>query len=232
MDKTVLITGGTGALGTAAVERFLKKGYTVLVTDIREASSQFLDHFSEYKSKLHTYVLNVLSEADLKTFAATVKESFNGLDVLVNIVGGFSMSKIAETSEEEFDKMMNMNLRTAFLTSKTFLPQISQKENGRIINISSRAGLQGAAGMGPYCISKAGVITLTQTLAEELKETSVTVNAILPSVIDTEANRKDMPNADYSRWVKPEDIANVILFLVSVEARAISGASIPVYYKA
>jgi NAD(P)-dependent dehydrogenase (short-subunit alcohol dehydrogenase family) len=232
MNKTVLVTGGTGALGTAVVEKFLKNGDTVLVTDIREAGSQFLDNFSGYSEKLHTFVINVVNEPELKSFAAKVKESFNGLDILVNVVGGFSMSKIIETEEAEFDKMIDINLRSTFLCSKTFLPQIIEKNNGRIINISSRAGLQGLAGLGPYCIAKAGVIILTQTLAEELKETSVTVNSILPSIIDTEMNRKSMPDADYSKWVTPQDIANVIFFLASEEAGSISGTSVPVYNKA
>ncbi len=232
MSRNILITGGTGALGTAVVEKFLKNGDTVLVTDIREASDNFLNSFSDYKTKLKTYKVNVVNEQELKDFSTQVKESFGGINILVNIVGGFSMSKIAETNETELDKMLSMNLKSAFFTSKTFISQITEKENGRIINIAARAGLHGVGGMGPYCISKAGVISLTETLSEELKETSTTVNAILPSTIDTEPNRKSMPGADFSRWVSPMDIANVIFFLASKEARAISGASIPVYYKA
>jgi NAD(P)-dependent dehydrogenase (short-subunit alcohol dehydrogenase family) len=232
MNKTVLITGGTGALGTALVEEFLNSGDTVLVTDIREPTAEFLDNFSDFKNKLNCFVLNVLDETELKNFALHVKKSYNGLDILINVVGGFSMSKIMETSEAEFDKMINLNLKSTFLCSKVFLGQICDKQNGRIVNISARAGLHGQGGMGPYCISKGGVITLTQSIAEEVKETTATVNAILPSIIDTEANRKEMPDADFSKWVNPQDIANVISFLASEEARAISGASIPVYYKA
>jgi len=232
MGRTVLVTGGTGALGTTVVGKFLKNGDTVLVTDIREASPDYLAQFSEHSDKLKTFVVNVVKEAELKKLAGEIKELHNGLDILVNIVGGFSMTKISETEESEFDNMININLRSAFLSAKTFLPQLTAKNHGRIINISARAGLHGIGGMGPYCISKAGVLSLTQTIADEIKETTATANAILPSVIDTVANRKDMPDADFSKWVSPDDIAGVIFFLASEAGRAVNGASIPVYNKA
>jgi NAD(P)-dependent dehydrogenase (short-subunit alcohol dehydrogenase family) len=128
--------------------------------------------------------------------------------------------------------MMNINLKSTFLCSKAVLPQMIKQNYGKIINISSRPALKGSAGVGAYAASKAGVLNLTETIAEEVKDYDINVNAILPSTIDTPANRKAMPDADFSKWVKPEEIARVIIFLSSDESKPISGAGIPVYGKA
>jgi NAD(P)-dependent dehydrogenase (short-subunit alcohol dehydrogenase family) len=157
---------------------------------------------------------------------------FRRIDVLVNIVGGFVYSKIQDTDEKTWDRMMNMNLKSTFLCSKAVLPQMIKQNYGRIINISSRPALKGSAGVGAYSASKAGVLNLTETIADEVKDYDINVNAILPSTIDTPANRRDMPRADFTKWVKPEEIARVMVFLVSDDSKPISGAGIPVYGKA
>ncbi len=127
---------------------------------------------------------------------------------------------------------MNMNLKSVFLCSKAVLPQMIKQNYGKIINISSRPALKGVAGVGAYSASKAGVLNLTETIADEVRDYDINVNAILPSTIDTPANRRDMPEADFSKWVKPEEIARVMVFLASDDSKPISGAGIPVYGKA
>ena len=156
---------------------------------------------------------------------------FDRADLLINIVGGFSMSGIADTDESMWDRMMDMNLKSVFLMSKSTLPKMMDRDYGRIVNIGARPALHGSAKMGAYGASKAGVINLTQSMADEMSDYNINVNAIIPGTMDTPHNRKDMPKADFSKWVKPEDIARVIAFLCSEEADSISGAVVPVLGK-
>jgi len=225
MSRIVLVTGGTGALGKVVADTFLAAGDTVLITDLRGEQG-------ELKTGLTFFQADVTAEADLKNISKQIQEEYGHLDVLVNVAGGFSMSGIENTTMEELERMININLKSAFVCSKTLLPLLKESENGRIISIAARGGLKGVGGMGPYCISKAGVISLIESLADELKNTKVTANAVLPSIIDTPANRKDMPTAAFEKWVSPEALAKVIFFLASNDAGVISGASIPVYNKA
>ncbi|PIQ24999.1 NAD-dependent oxidoreductase [bacterium (Candidatus Blackallbacteria) CG17_big_fil_post_rev_8_21_14_2_50_48_46] len=228
--RTVLITGGTGGLGAGVVEHFLALGDRVLVTDVRPASAEFLAR--PEGQELHAFVVNGTSSQDLKHFAETLKSRFGGLDVLVNVVGGFYWGAFSETPESELDKMLNLNLRTCFLTTQAFLPLLQASAAGRVINIGARQAFAGAAEVTAYALSKAAVVNFTQSLAQELRETQVTVNAVVPSIIDTPPNRASMPEADFSRWVQPADLAQVIGFLASAQARAVSGAILPVYHKA
>lgn len=223
MLRNVVITGGTGFLGNATVNKFIEQGDQVIVLDIREAQSD--------NENLVYYKVDLLNEKELSEVANKIEEEFGPIDVLINIAGGFDMSNIKETSFEQLDKMFSLNLKSAFNTSKVFINQLEKSQNGRIINIGARAGLNGVGGMIPYSISKASVISFTQGLSDELKHTDITVNAIVPSTIDTEANRNAMPDADFSNWVSPESLANVISFISSEEASSIRGAIIPVYNK-
>lgn len=223
MLRNVVITGGTGFLGKATVNKFIEQGDQVIVLDIREAQSD--------NENLVYYKVDLLNENELSEVANKIEEEFGPTDILVNIAGGFDMSNIRETSFEQLDKMFSLNLKSAFNTSKVFLNQLEKSQNGRIINIGARAGLNGVGGMIPYSISKASVISFTQGLSDELNNTDITVNAIVPSTIDTEANRNSMPDADFSNWVSPESLANVISFIASEEASSIRGAVIPVYNK-
>lgn len=224
MLRNVVITGGTGFLGTATVNKFLEQGDQVFILDIREFDSE--------EESLVSYKVDLLNEDELKAIAEKIESDYGHIDILINIAGGFDMSSIQETSFEQIDKMFSMNLKSAFNASKVFISQLEKSQNGRIINIGAKAGLNGSAYMIPYSISKASVISFTQGLSEELKDTNITVNAIIPSTIDTPVNRESMPDTDFSKWVTTEDLANVINFLASEESSAIRGALIPVYNKA
>ena len=153
---------------------------------------------------------------------------FGRLDALVNVAGGFRWEKIESGSIDTWDLLYQMNVRTAVNASQAALAHLLAREGGRIVNIGAMAAAKAGVGMGAYAASKAGVAKLTEALAEELKDRGVTVNAILPSIIDTPANRADMPDADFSRWVTSEEIAELVVFLLSDRARAITGAMIPI----
>jgi len=153
---------------------------------------------------------------------------FGGIDVLINVAGGFRWEKVEDGDIATWDSLYSMNLRSAVVSCKCALPAMLERGRGRIINIGAGAAARAALGMGAYTASKAGVQRLTEALAEEVKDRNITVNAILPGIIDTPRNRLDMPDADFSRWVSPDAIAKVLLFLASDEAAAINGASIPV----
>jgi NAD(P)-dependent dehydrogenase (short-subunit alcohol dehydrogenase family) len=158
---------------------------------------------------------------------AAVIGRFGRLDALLNIAGGF-VWQTTDDAEPAWDRMHALNVTTALNASRAALPHLKASDQGRIVNVGSAAALKAGAGMGAYGAAKAGVHALTQALAEELKATSVTVNAVLPSIIDTPANRKDMPDADPAQWVAPGDLAAVILFLASPQSRAMTGALVPV----
>jgi NAD(P)-dependent dehydrogenase (short-subunit alcohol dehydrogenase family) len=151
-----------------------------------------------------------------------------GIDALINIAGGFRWETVRAGSLDTWDLMYRINVRTAVAASQAALPHLLASGDGRIVNIGAAGALKAAAGMGAYAASKAGITKLTEALADELKDQGVTVNALLPSIIDTPANRADMPGADSTRWVKPEQLAGTIAFLLSEPARAITGALIPV----
>lgn len=157
-----------------------------------------------------------------------VVDRFGALDVVLNIAGGFSWQKIEGGEPQTWADLYRMNVLTAANVSRAAVPHLKKSAAGRIVNVGSAAALKAGEGMGPYAASKSGVHALTQSLAEELKPSGVTVNAVLPSIIDTPANRADMPKADYGAWVTPKDLAAVILFLASEEAKAVTGALVPV----
>lgn len=151
------------------------------------------------------------------------------IDVLANIAGGFAMGDtVATTSDDAWDAMMNINVRTVLNMCRAAVPGMMARGTGKIVNVGARGALRGTAGMAAYVSSKSVVIRLTETLADEVKQHGVNVNCVLPSVIDTPRNRADMPNADWGKWVSPQDIAQVVLFLASPAAAAIHGAAIPV----
>ena len=150
------------------------------------------------------------------------------IDALLNIAGGFKWETLASSLMEGWHRLFLMNVQTAANASRAATPHLKRSAAGRIVNVGANGALKASAGMGPYAASKAGVHSLTESLAEELKADGVTVNAVLPSIIDTPANRADMPKADFAAWVAPADLAAVMLFLASEEARAVTGALIPV----
>lgn len=233
-DKVVIVTGGTGALGSAVVKSYLDSGAHVTVADrIEPESEKSLLNVEEGLDRFTFRKTDVLSEEDVNGLVSWVLERHSRIDVLVNIVGGWRAGKtVEETDPSSWDFMLNLNLKSVLLCSKAVIPQMTKQNGGSIVSISSRAALEAPPRQAAYNVAKAGVLTLTKTMAAELKEHNINVNAILPSTIDTPANRQANPNADFSRWVKPEAIANVILFLTSEAATITSGAAVPVYGKA
>lgn len=232
-NKIAIVTGGTGALGKAITVAFLEEGAKVVCTYIVDKEKkQCLSLTSKHKDKIVFIKADVTKKKDVFNMITNTTRKFKRVDILVNVVGGFAFSYIKDTDEKTWDLMMRLNLKSAFLCSKYVLPRMIEQNYGKIINISSRPALKGSAGVGAYSASKAGVLNLTETIADEINDYEINVNAVLPSTIDTPANRKDMPEADFSKWVKPEEIARVILFLASDDSKPISGAGIPVYGKA
>ncbi|WP_332653724.1 SDR family NAD(P)-dependent oxidoreductase [Brevundimonas sp.] len=219
-ERVIAITGGHGALGRAVVEAALADGLKVAVID--HAAGQIA---SEGVLELAGVDL---TDPDSATRAINaVVAHFGQLDALLNIAGGFVWQTV-DDAEPAWDRMFALNLKTALHASRAALPHLKRSDEGRIVNVGANGALKSAAGMGAYAASKSGVHRLTESLAEELKSTSVTVNAVLPSILDTEQNRKDMPDADPATWVRPADLARVMLFLASPASRAITGALIPV----
>jgi NAD(P)-dependent dehydrogenase (short-subunit alcohol dehydrogenase family) len=225
--KVVAITGGFGGLGVATAALLIERGARVALIGRGEAPG---------KDTLPAGVGDALALGgfDLTDAVAarnaldTVSAQCGGLDALLNIAGAFRWETVAEGSAASWDLMFDLNVKTALNASRAALPHLLRGKGGRIVNIGAGAGLKAGLGMGAYGASKAGLLRLTEALAEELKDKGVTVNAILPSIIDTPPNRKDMPDADFTRWVQPGEIAALIAFLLSAEAQAITGALIPV----
>ena len=218
--RVVAVTGGHGVLGRAVVEAALARGWRVAVID------HAMGH-SAPDGALEIGGVDLTDPAQAGAAVGRVIERFGRLDALLNIAGGF-VWQTTDDAAPAWDRMFALNLSTALHASRAALPHLKASDAGRIVNVGSAAALKAGAGMGAYGASKAAVHALTQSLAEELKTTAVTVNAVLPSIIDTPANRADMRDADPDQWVAPADLAAVILFLASPESRAMTGALVPV----
>jgi NAD(P)-dependent dehydrogenase (short-subunit alcohol dehydrogenase family) len=219
-QRVVAITGGHGVLGKAVVAAALAQGLKVAV----------IDHASGHAvpdGVLEVGGVDLTDPAAAKTAIEAVAAHFGQLDALLNIAGGFVWQGVQDGGDE-WGRMFALNLTTALNASRAALPHLKASPEGRIVNVGANGALKAAHGMGAYAASKSAVHRLTEALAEELKSGTVTVNAVLPSIIDTAANRADMPDADPAKWVAPADLATTILFLASPEARAITGALLPV----
>ncbi len=226
MARSVIVTGGFGVLGQAVAQAFADAGYMVARID--------------FAPNPHTPIDGALDigGVDLTDAVATggalgkVLDAHGGVDVLVNVAGGFTWETLEGGSLDSWARMQSMNLMSNATITKLALPQLiksgAEGLGGRVINIGAGAAVKAGMGMGAYAASKSGVHRLTEALAEEVSAQGITVNAILPSIIDTPTNRADMPDANFAEWVQPAAIADVILFLASPEARAITGALIPV----
>jgi NAD(P)-dependent dehydrogenase (short-subunit alcohol dehydrogenase family) len=219
-QRVIAITGGHGDLGRAVVEAALSDGLQVAVID--HATGQTVP-----EGVLALGGVDLTDPAPARTAIEAVVAHFGRLDALLNIAGGF-VWQTTDDADPAWAKMFALNVSTALNASRAALPHLKAGTEGRIVNVGANAALKSAAGMGAYAASKAGVHRLTESLAEELKDTPVTVNAVLPSILDTARNREDMPDADPAKWVAPADLARVMLFLASPESRAITGALIPV----
>ena len=220
--KRVVVTGGFGTLGRAVTEVLIRQGARVALIDKAAAPAVVADGAVAFGGV-------DLGSAEAAQHALThAAQALGGLEGLVNVAGGFRWETVGAGSVQTWDSLYEMNLRTALLASQAALPHLRASGQGRIVNVGALASVQAGLGMGAYAASKAGVSRLTEALAEELKDQGVTVNAVLPSILDTPANRADMADADFSRWVQPAQLAEVIAFLLQDAAVAVTGALIPV----
>jgi NAD(P)-dependent dehydrogenase (short-subunit alcohol dehydrogenase family) len=219
--RNIVITGGFGALGSVVANAFTRQGDAVARIDFAPSVAGNGDMFD-------LPGIDLTQPEACAAAVETICERFGGIDALINITGGFAWQTLEDGDLAAWQRMYALNVLTAATMIKASLPVLKASSAGRIVNIGAGGAIHAAAGMGAYAAAKAGVHRLTESLAAELSDTSVTVNAILPSIIDTPANRADMPDADTSQWVQAQAIADVILFLTSDAARAINGALLPV----
>lgn len=218
--KSVVVTGGLGALGRATVRGFLEAGWRVAAIDLGEAPEDAPEG---------VLAIGGVDLADYDSARAAMEKAagaHGGLHALVNVAGGFRWQTLEEGDLSGWTALHRMNVTTAATASKAALPALKASGSGAIVNVAAAAARRAAAGMGAYAASKAGVLRLTESLAEELKDQGVRVNAVLPTIIDTPANRADMPGAEFDRWVQPADLAAAIVFLASDAARAVTGAEL------
>jgi NAD(P)-dependent dehydrogenase (short-subunit alcohol dehydrogenase family) len=218
--RKLVVTGGLGTLGRGVAEAAAKRGAKVIAID-------FVTGQAPTGTKLIGGVDLSKSESAQEAIGAA-QAALGGIDALINIAGGFTWETIEGGSPASWDKMYSINVQTALNATRAALPHLLKSQAGRVVNIGANGAVKAAMGMGAYAASKSAVHKLTEALAEELKDKGVTVNAVLPSIIDTPVNRKDMPDADFSKWVSVADLAAVILFLASEEAKAVTGALVPV----
>lgn len=216
--KVVVITGALGVLGAATAAEARALGARVASVDVAKAGASGDD--------LYFGGIDLTESAAAEQVVAAIRGKAGRIDALLNIAGGFTWRPVAEAEPALWERMFALNLKTCVNASRAALPHL-QESNGAIVNVGAASALKAAAGMGPYGASKSGVHKLTEALAEEQKG-KVRVNAVLPSILDTPQNRKDMPDVDPSKWVQPSDLAKVILFLASEQARAVTGALVPV----
>jgi len=229
--KVVLVAGGTGALGRAVSLAFLGEGAKVVATYRKQEEFDALKSAGgAHGAQLDGNSVDVTNEAAVRQLVEKILAKHGRLDALVNTVGGYAGGvKLWELETKVFEQMLALNLRSGYGLSRAAVRAMLKQGRGAIVNVASKAALDHGAGAAAYAASKAAALAMMDSLAADVKGTGVRVNTILPSIIDTEANRKAMPKADFAKWPKPEDIARVILFLCSDEAKVIHGAAIPVY---
>ena len=219
--KVIVVTGALGALGKIVAEVALARGARVAGVDYGTSQTAATPDRIEFGG------VDLSDAAQAKKAIDAVASHFGRLDALVNIAGGFAYETVAEGDPKSWQRMYALNVLTALNTSRSAIPHLAASASARIVNVGAMGALQAGSGMGAYAASKAGVHRLTEALAAEWKG-KVTVNAVLPSTIDTPANRASMPKADFGKWVTPQELADVILFLVSDAASAVTGALLPV----
>ena len=229
--KIVVVAGGTGGLGRAISQAFINEGATTVVTYRKEEEFLALkDAAGSNQSLLEGHPVDVTNESAAAALISQVLSAHGTIDALVNAVGGYAGGvNLWDTSTATLDQMLALNLRSGYALVRAVLPAMLKAHHGSIVNVAAKAAFDHGAGAGAYAASKAAAVALMDSLAADCKGTGVRVNSILPSIIDTVANRKAMPDADFATWPKPQDIAQVILFLSCDSAKTIHGAAIPVY---
>jgi len=224
-DKVVLVTGAAGSLGKAVVAAFAEQDAKVLLLDIND---DVLKNAFPQSSAANRLGVNLMDPAAVM---AAVNKSTTGagrIDVLVNVAGGFRMGpSVHETPADMWDLMLNLNATSVVNVARAVVPKMLAQGGGKIVSVAAGAGVRGQPNMGAYSASKSMVLRLTESMASELREKNINVNCVMPSIIDTPFNRAEMPNADFSKWVAPEALADIIVFLSSDASRAIHGAAVP-----
>jgi NAD(P)-dependent dehydrogenase (short-subunit alcohol dehydrogenase family) len=221
-NRTVVVTGASGNLGRALAKAFADLGADLVLLDVKRGNLQ------EGENRV-VFETDLLNADNVRATVAKALERFGRIDVLCNIAGAFRMgAPVHETKDADWDFLFDVNARTVLNTARAVVPLMLKAGGGKIVNIGAYAAQRGVAAMGAYVASKSAVIRLTETMAAELREKNINVNCVLPTIIDTPENRAAMPDADPKRWVAPQDLAAVIVFLSSDAARAIHGAAIPV----
>jgi NAD(P)-dependent dehydrogenase (short-subunit alcohol dehydrogenase family) len=230
-NKFVLVAGGTGGLGRAVSLAFLDEGAKVIVTFRDQQEFDSLVAAAKQNSPcLEGYPVDLTNDSATAEFIARVIAQHGRIDALVNAVGAYAGGvPLWDLKSAVLDKMLALNLRSGYALTHAAVPTMLKQKSGAIVNVVARAAIDHAAGASAYSASKAAALAMMDSLAADLKDTGVRVNSILPSIIDTPANRKAMPSTDFAKWPKPEDIARVILFLCSDDAKVIHGAAVPVY---
>ena len=233
-DKVVVVAGGTGGLGREVAKAFLEAGASVIVTYTKAEEYAALVSAAGKAGAAppEGISVDVTDSTAVEKSVTEIIARHGRIDILVNTVGGYAGGKnLWEVDDGAYDRMLQLNLRSGFVLSRAIVPVMIRQNLGWILNIASKAALDHGAGSALYAASKAGALALFDSLAAEVKTYNINVNTVLPSIFDTAANRQAMPGADFAKWPKPEEIARVILFLCSEEARVIHGAAIPVYGK-
>lgn len=230
-DSVALITGGAGNLGRAVTRVFLEGGARVAVPVHKTDHPDALDALKgEFGNRLLPFALDLTTERGANAAVDQVLEWGGRLDTVAHLVGGWRGGmKLADTPTDVWDRMMDLNLKSAWLVARAAVPAMVRGGGGSLVFVSSRAAREGRAGNAAYAVSKSALVTLVEALAEEYRAEGVRANAVLPGTVDTEDNRRAMPDADHAAWTPPEEIARVIHFLASDAARTVSGAAVPVY---
>jgi len=230
-DQAVLITGAGGNLGSAVTRKFLSAGANLILVDFSEEKlTRVFPELIQSGQHVIAQGVDINNKSSLEAIITEALDKYGRLDVLANTIGGYQGGfPLNETTDETWDMLFTLNVRPVYSLAKVVVPIMKEAQSGKIINLAARLALKGSSNNAAYSAAKSAVIRLTESMAAELKNDGVNVNCVLPGTIDTPQNRASMPNADYSRWVTPDAIADVIMFLASDSARAISGASIPVY---
>lgn len=226
-NQTVLVTGAAGQLGLAVSRAFARQGANLVLLGRNQAS--LAAAWGETSEASLFVAADLLDQAQVNEAVAQGVARFGRMDVLCNIAGGFTMGEpVHQTSDATWDLMHDLNVRTVLNMARAVVPRMLDGAGGKIINIAATAAQRGAPDMGAYCAAKSAVVRLTESMAAELRGQGINVNCVLPSILDTPANRLAMPTADPRRWVAPDDLAQVVLFLASPAAIAIHGAALPV----
>lgn len=230
-DQVIVVTGAAGNLGKAVVKGFLRSRGIVCGLDHRTGRMEEFKTSGNGGGSFYAFdAVDVTDKANMLSFAEKIQSKVGVVSILVNTVGGFSMGDpVHALSATTWQRMMNLNVLSFLNVTAAFVPGMIESEGGKVLSIGAKAGLQGMANAGAYSAAKAALLRLTESMAGELKPHNIQVNSIIPGIIDTPENRSNMPNADFGKWVRPEQVADAILFLASSAADGITGTALPVY---